>query len=452
MAPRRPSAALVLGVLSGCLAAVAVLPTAIPLRWRLGEAESTVAEGHVTRAVELAEVIQQFEVSTLPGTTQRLGVDFLRVREQGLVTYQEGVPGAPLFACETGNRVAWTSDADGRAWAYRCSVHDGRETVAAWMPSGGVAKQVPYLVFSLATIVGIVTALGVLRLLRPLSRMSSAIARVGAGERGVRVGSTGFVELDELVLRLNEAARAMEDREDAILGRIKAVQEMARMVAHEVRNPLQSLELLTSLIAAEDDGLERHELAKAIHAEIRALDMVVTRVLREGASQASPRITLHRISQKLRPVIDQVLALRRPEAKLHGVIVETGTLADVTADIDAALLGRSIENLVLNAMQAMRSRDGRIQVSVELEPEHFVLLVDDNGPGVDPALGDHVFEPNVTGRTGGTGLGLALVREVIQSHGGTIAHERSPLGGARFVARIPLRFDGGKGPERPDRG
>lgn len=451
MAPRRPSAALVLGVLSGCLAAVAVLPTAIPLRWRLGEAETTVSEGHVTRAVELAEVIRQFEGTTVPGTAKRLGVDFLRVREHGLVTYQEGPRAAPAFECETKHPVDWTSDAEGRVWTYGCSIKDGRETIAAWMPNGGVAKQIPYLVFSLATIVGIVTALGVLRLLQPLSRMSGAISRVGAGERGVRVGTTGFAELDELVLRLNEAARAMEDREDAIMGRIKAVQEMARMVAHEVRNPLQSLELLTSLIAAENDPGERHDLAKAIHAEIRTLDMVVTRVLREGASQATPRLTLHRISQKVRPVVDQVLALRRHEAKLHGVAIETGVLADVTADIDAALLGRSIENLVLNAMQAMRSQNGRIRVSVELEPEHFTILVDDNGPGVDPALGDHVFEPNVTGRTGGTGLGLALVREVIQSHGGTIMHERSPLGGARFVARIPLRYDGGKGAERPDR-
>lgn len=451
MAPRRPSAALVLGVLSGCLAAVAVLPTAIPLRYRLGEAETTVAEGHVTRAVELAEIIQEFEGSMVPGTTRRLGVDLLRVRTDGLVTYEEAAPDAPAFRCEGGNRVDWATDAQGNAWTYRCAVDGGNEIVAAWRPKGGVAKQVPYLVFSLATIVGIVTALGVLRLLRPLSRMSGAISRVGAGERGVRVGTTGFSELDELVLRLNEAARAMEDREDAIMGRIKAVQEMARMVAHEVRNPLQSLELLTSLIAAEDDPGERHELAKAIHAEIRALDMVVTRVLREGASQASPRITLHRISQRVRPVIDQVLALRRPEAKLHGVIVETGPLADVTADIDAALLGRSIENLILNAMQAMRTRDGRIRVSVELQTDHFLILVDDNGPGVDPALGEHVFEPNVTGRTGGTGLGLALVREVIQSHGGTIRHERSPLGGARFVATIPLRFIGGTGPERLDR-
>jgi two-component system sensor histidine kinase HydH len=275
--------------------------------------------------------------------------------------------------------------------------------------------------------------------------------RVGAGERGVRLPATGFSELDELVFRVNEAASAVEDREDAIMARIRAVQEMARMVAHEVRNPLQSLELLTSLIASEDDETERHELAKAIHAEIRALDLVVTRVLREGASQLSPRLTLHRTTQRVVPIVDQVLALRRPEAKAHGVSLESGSIPDISAEVDGAMLGRSLENLVLNALQAVRSKGAIVRVSVDVEPESFTVFVDDNGPGVDPALGEHVFEANVTGRTGGTGLGLALVREVVQAHGGTIVHERSPLGGARFAARLPLKAPRVETADRPDR-
>ena len=100
----------------------------------------------------------------------------------------------------------------------------------------------------------------------------------------------------------------------------------------------------------------------------------------------------------------------------------------------------------------MRSKGARVRVSIELTEDGFAAIVDDNGPGVDPVLAEHVFEANVTGRTGGTGLGLALVREVVQAHGGTIVHERSPLGGARFIARLPLKANRGEGAERPDRG
>jgi len=284
--------------------------------------------------------------------------------------------------------------------------------------------------------VGIVTALGVLRLLAPLSRVSRALERVGAGEHGVRVSTTGLTELDDLVERLNVAARSVEDRESEFLDRIRVIQEMSRMVAHEVRNPLQSLELLTSLIASSDEEAERHELAQSIHQEIRALDMVVDRVLRQGVTGSG--LSLRKAEHTLRPVIDQVVALRTPESKAQGISLEIGDVVDRPLPIDPALLGRSIENLVLNAMQAVPPRRGRIRISAYEEQDSMVIVVEDNGPGVPDALGNAIYEVDVTGRTGGTGLGLALVKGVIEAHGGYVEHDRSPLGGARFRARIPL--------------
>ena len=124
---------------------------------------------------------------------------------------------------------------------------------------------------------------------------------------------TGLAELDVLVDHLNAAARDMEDRQDTILGRIAVVQEMARMVAHEVRNPLQSIELLTSLIASEQDERERLELANAIHEEIRTLETVVTRLLRESATKGALR--LRHQSASVVSLIEQVVALRRPQAQ-----------------------------------------------------------------------------------------------------------------------------------------
>lgn len=442
-----PSAALLLGVLSGCFAAVAVLPTAWPLTARMVDAENTQAMRHVSRAVGVASRILEDDGSLRIGTTDRLGVDYLHHRDtEHLLLYREGpeLPDA-LFApiCAATESVGIVADAQGRTWAIACNTRDGQQIVSGWVPRRESQRQVGYTVVTLSLMVGIVTALGVLRMLRPLSQLSSAIARVGAGERGVRATLTGMQELDEIVERLNAAARAMEDREDAIMARIKATQEMARIVAHEVRNPLQSLELLTSLIASEESSAERHELAKAIHAEIRALDMVVDRVLREGASRGALHLPLYRAMQPLVPLIDQVLALRGPEARAHGIVLERGPISPLPAPIDAALLGRSIENLVLNALQAVPPRTGRIRISViaDADSPYLRIEIEDNGPGVDPALQDHIFEPNVSGRTGGTGLGLALVKEVVEAHGGYIAQDRSPLGGARFSARIPRRED-----------
>jgi signal transduction histidine kinase len=441
----RPSAALLLGALAGCAAAIGVLPTAIPLTQRLSHAEQALALRQASNAAQIAAGQFEQSGSLAPGFHRRLGMDHLEVTDdRGIARVTSGVELPPtlasnaLAACGAPAVTAPAVDDLGQDWAVACATTGAFRTVAAWRPEYGSSAQVRYLVVTLAAIVGIVTSLAVLRLLYPLSRLSRALVRVGAGERGVRVPATGLGELDELVDQLNATARAMEDREDAILARFQTVQRMARMVAHEVRNPLQSLELLTSLIAAEEVAAERDALARSIQEEIRALDMVVTRVLREGAHRGH-QLPLHRTKTRLAPIVQHVLTLRSPEARVHGIELVPGTLDPVEAEIDAALVGRSIENLVLNALQAVPPSRGKVQVSLIGSEAEARIVVDDNGPGVDPELADHVFEIDVTGRTGGTGLGLALVKEVIDAHRGYVSHDRSPLGGARFTARLPLR-------------
>ena len=247
---------------------------------------------------------------------------------------------------------------------------------------------------------------------------------------------TGLAELDELVDRLNAAAREMEDREDAILGRIEVVQEMARLVAHEIRNPLQSLELLTSLIASESDEGERLDIGNSIHQEIHTLETVVNRLLRESAMSGALR--LQRQLQAVGPLVEQVVALRRPEANARGMRLSTGVLSPRQVNIDIALFKRSLENLVINAMQAVPRRSGEISVSAIEEDQYLLVAVDDNGPGVDPKLTEQIFEPHVTSKESGTGLGLTLVKGVVEAHNGSIRVSPSPLGGARFEVRIPL--------------
>jgi signal transduction histidine kinase len=265
---------------------------------------------------------------------------------------------------------------------------------------------------------------------------------------------TGLGELDELVDRLNAAARSVEDREDAITGRIQVVQEMARIVAHEIRNPLQSLELLTSLIAQEEDDTERHEIADAIHNEIRTLEQVVNRLLRESAMRGSLRLRIG--MHAAAPLARQVLALRRPQANRRGVRLTSGPLSQTRVPMDQTLIKRSIENLVLNALQAVPERYGEVRVSVTDEAEWLLICVEDNGPGVDPEVGDAIFEPKVTSKETGTGLGLALVKGVVEAHSGYIRYGESSLGGARFEARIPLtqreEEDGEATPDDPGGG
>jgi signal transduction histidine kinase len=437
---RRPSAALVLGAMAGAMAALSFIPTAVPLIWQIIRAEEVSGLRHTTAVAFATQSSIASGVSPDEGFLARNGVGHISMGPPGQ-RQQLGTafPDATLDeVCATVEGAAVVQYRPRQMWAVTCIEANGLQ-VAAGVPLDPrtQAQRVLALVLLLAVFVGIITALGILRLLGPLSEVSRALARVGAGERGVAVPQTGLAELDELVDRLNAAARSVDDREDAILSRIEVVQEMARIVAHEIRNPLQSLELLTSLIASEEDDNERLEIGHAIHSEIRSLEQVVHRLLRESAVKGSLRLQIS--TQPIAPLLEQVVALRRPQANGQGVRITIAALSWTEAAFDHALLKRSIENLVLNALQAVPRGTGEVRLSVTDDGDGMLIAVDDNGPGVPEELVDHIFERNVThGKKEGLGIGLALVKGVIEAHGGYIRYQRSALGGARFEARIPL--------------
>ena len=422
--------------MAGLLATFTFLPTAIPVGWQMIRAEEVLALRRTEAAARSFGWLAESGRRPEPQIVAEAEVDWLSIPSIAVDLGDPALRGHDLaFLCaENGPR---TIQADDRLWAVACVEQgDIRVFAASRIHPARQAQLVMGLVLLLAVVVGIVTALGVLRLLRPLSDVSRALHRVGEGERGVRMPRTGLAELDELVDRLNAAAREMEDREDGILARIELVQEMARLVAHEVRNPLQSLELLTSLIASESDERERLDIANSIHQEIHTLETVVNRLLRESAISGALR--LQRQPQSVATLVEQVVALRRPEANARSMRLSTGVLADRLVLVDAALLKRSIENLVINAMQAVPRRSGEVSISVLEEEPHLVIAVDDNGPGVDPTLAETIFDAHVTTKERGTGLGLTLVKGVVEAHNGYIRVVRSPLGGARFEVRIPL--------------
>lgn len=429
--------------MAGALATVAFLPTTVPLIWQIiryeenaGRNEASVTAFSVHSALVSDRPIA--EALRAPSEVASLSVQ----RGEGDFVSEFGPPlPDPVIveACAQQEPIVVPHERR-KLWAVACIDRDDVAVVAAvGLNPASPAQQALLLVLSLGLSVGIITALGILRLLRPLSEISGALARVGAGERGVRMSWTGLAELDDLVDRLNAAARSVEDREDTIVGRIQVVQEMARMVAHEIRNPLQSLELLTSLIASEDDDAEREEIAKSIRTEVQTLEQVVHRLLRESAARGALRLRV--TTQPVAPLVEQVIALRTPQANGRSIRLTTGPISWAPAPFDSTLLKRSIENLVLNALQAVPSYTGHVEVSVIEEEEHVLIAVDDNGPGVSEAMGDQIFEPKVTSKEGGTGLGLALVKGVLEAHHGDIRHGRSALGGARFEARIPLKTD-----------
>lgn len=438
--------------MAGALATVAFLPTTVPLILQIIHFEEVAGRAQASATAFSVHAALRTGLPIAEGVREPTQVTSINVRQgDGPFTSVLGplLPDAVIAeACAQTDGAMVMPRVRRKLWAVSC-IEKGElaVTAAVALDPASPAQRVLLLVLALGLAVGIITALGILRLLRPLSEISGALARVGAGERGVRMSQTGLAELDDLVDRLNAAARSVEDREDNIVGRIQVVQEMARMVAHEIRNPLQSLELLTALIAGEDDDQERQEIAKSIRTEVQTLGQVVHRLLRESAARGALRLRV--TTQPVAPLVEQVIALRTPQANGRSVRLTTGPISWTSAPFDSPLLKRSIENLVLNALQAVPPLTGHVEISVIQEEEMMLIAVDDNGPGVSEAIGEQVFEPKVTSREGGTGLGLALVKGVIEAHHGSIRYGRSALGGARFEARIPLEAEPPADPVEP---
>ncbi len=422
--------------MAGALAAVTVLPTIIPLTYRVVSTEETSVMHQVQGAGVAAAILLEAGSESPPdGLAQRMLVDGITILDRHGVTYADGmelsVDVLGRLCAADGPRHRYIV-VDEVRWAMACYEAGESDVIAFKRPDTESVAFVGYLVLGLAAMVGISTALGVLAILSPISEVSASVARVSAGVRGARASATGLVELDVLVDHVNAAAQAMEDREDAIEGRLQVVQEMARLVAHEVRNPLQSMELLTSLIASEEEREEREQLAGSIHEEIRGLENVVGRMLRH--TEHGTALRLQRTPTAMHELIEKVITFRRPEARHLGIRLEAGKLTSARAPLDRTLASRAIENLVVNAMKMVSAETGHVLVSAWENDTHVAVVVDDNGPGVDPSLSDSIYQPHVTGRPGGTGLGLSLVVGVTTAHDGYVEHARSPLGGARFQA------------------
>jgi two-component system, NtrC family, sensor histidine kinase HydH len=212
--------------------------------------------------------------------------------------------------------------------------------------------------------------------------------------------------------------------------------------AHEVRNPLSSLDIHVQLLEedlAQAPPQVRERTAsrfEIIHGEIHRLENIVKHFLSLAGPSA---LDLHPVD--LAKVVSHVCELLRPEAAARDIELRMqlpSALPAITAD--SSQLTQALVNLVINAIQAVE-RDGTVEVRAGKVKAGDTLFIEvqDSGPGVPADKQSAIFEPFFTTKTEGSGLGLWIVQQIITAHGGTVAAANAPGGGAVLAVHLPPR-------------
>jgi signal transduction histidine kinase len=345
-------------------------------------------------------------------------------------------------ACMRGAGVPSYPDLSVTAGAQGISVLAGASGAAVVLPSLAsvragvdrfgttVAIVVPLLALDLAVLTWFLVA----RALRPVEEIRSEVDLIRGGELDRRVPETGAGdEIDRLAATMNR-----------MLDRLERATERQRQfvsdASHELRSPLASIRMQLEVAVAYPDRVDWDDVASGVLEEGGRMEALVDDLLAlaradEGAVEASDDVV--RIGDVAR---DEAAGRTAPPT------IDISRVERVTVRGDEGALRRVIRNLLDNAV---RHAVDVVRVEIRRDGDEVVLAVEDDGTGIPDGERERVFERFTrleearTRDAGGTGLGLAVVRAVVEAHGGTVHAGDAPLGGARIEARIPARRSNG---------
>jgi two-component system NtrC family sensor kinase len=289
----------------------------------------------------------------------------------------------------------------------------------------------------LTLLVGFLMALYARRVLRPLSLVIQRADAVASGDLSARKAIDSGDEIGELSATFESMVTAIADAREKVLAteRLAAIGKMAAHVTHEVRNPLSSIALNLDLLEEEleGDATESRALLQAIGKEVARLSRLSDQYL-SMARRKAPEFEESDVGSLVRASID----FMRPEVEGHGLRLSVKVESNLPwVMADQGQIRQAIFNLIRNAREAMPD-GGDIEVSVFLEPASIVICVSDTGPGVPAEEVKQLFDPFFTTKSHGTGLGLAVTRQILTAHGGRLSYEAKDPHGSIFSMVLPL--------------
>ena len=416
------------------VAVAAVLLFGLPLAFVLSKLQVSVAQDQVQRdATTVARELQNRVTSGVPINLADYGDAARSLPDRYVSIVEQGAPGSM-------NGVPYHNGSlppKGSAITARAVTANFRVTVEAdkSLESAGVSGKL-VLIASLAGLaVAVAVALAMIqakRLTSPLQELAGAADRLGSGDAGPLGRRYGVPELDRVAEGLDGSARRISEL-------LAAEREFAADASHQLRTPLTALSMrLEEMLAAADEPAVVREEGAAALLQTERLAEVVDQLLgrtRRPAGGAPEQVSIDDVVAQ--QVVEWDPAFRRKNRKL-----EVAGRKNLTAHVTPGTLAQVIATLLDNALV---HGAGSVVIRTSSTPKSVVIEVRDEGKGVAAELAPRIFERNVSGRPGGTGLGLALARSIAEAEGGQVVLVRPRP--AVFAVFLPRELPGnGEGP------
>ncbi|MDA8068074.1 MAG: ATP-binding protein [Actinomycetota bacterium] len=284
-----------------------------------------------------------------------------------------------------------------------------------------------------------VSALVSSRVVAPVKALASGAQKIAGGARNARVPERGSDELAQLAQSFNEMATSLEQAEHVR-------RQLLADVAHELRNPLATIE---SYVEALSEGVlpADDENWGALSGETARLSRLVND-LQEVSRAEAHQLELNRAPIDIATVIQDAVRAASPAFSIKGVAIEQELPPGTPiVDIDRERLAEALANLLANALRHTPV-GGEVRLSGGKAAQFGEIAVSDSGEGIAPEHLDRVFErffradPARSRASGGTGIGLAIVRAIVEAHEGTVLAMSDGIGhGATFTIRLPIATD-----------
>jgi two-component system NtrC family sensor kinase len=283
--------------------------------------------------------------------------------------------------------------------------------------------------------VAVGAALLMWRTLRPLRVLRVHARQIAGGEYGRRIGMHARDEIGDLASEFDAMAQALQEREQRLIRseRLAAVGRIAAQITHEIRNPLASIGLNAELLGDElPAGGEGRRLLTSISGEVDRLSEITESYLR---FVRLPKPELE--PEDPGALVASVLEFTRAELAQAGIRLELALdpgVPEIAADENQ--IRQALLNLVRNAREAMTA-GGLLRVTVDHADGRVRVAVTDSGSGIAAQHLGKIFDPFFSTKEQGTGLGLALVQQIVSEHGGRIEVSNPREGGTTFLITFP---------------